>query len=170
MACAPTGINPNQLMISKWKHGTEDEAIARAKTIVSEMTGFGLEIVRVKVESMLSNDGVPEVLTADNNPQKYFEFHIKYLCADFTDMDNLDIARRNYKMKGESGISFNTFKEYIKIILTLRLPGNIGRKRAIEEKDLFMDHFKHEGFHFHDEIQSEYCVYDTNPDYDAGWL
>ena len=78
LASATYGDNPNQLMMSKWKHGTSSVAILKAHSIATDMKDYGLEIVRVKIESMAHNKGVPLEKNTGCQNENYFEFHTKF--------------------------------------------------------------------------------------------
>jgi hypothetical protein len=55
-------------MISKWKNGRCEEVIEKAETIASEMRLYGLVVIRIKVESMAGNSGVPLEPNSDVTP------------------------------------------------------------------------------------------------------
>ena len=86
LATSEFGVCKEQYMISKWKNGTYKNAVDRANEIANDMAKEGINVIRIKVESMAHNDGVP--VTDDDFNQllqdtetivgkPYFEFHAK---------------------------------------------------------------------------------------------
>jgi len=168
MACADSGINRNQLMISKWKNGTEKEAIERALYIANDMKSYGLIVQRIKVEAMAHNQGVPQHPNNDVSPSKYFEFHIKYHINSKADYD--EIKSVCHQFDRSIGLSFSAFKETIKVLVTIRVSGHLGYINAEKVKDDLINKLKEHHIHSNDDIQKEFSVYDDNIKYDAGWL
>lgn len=86
LAVSSKGTHLNQLMISKWKSGTSHEAICCARDLVLDAEEYNLKILRIKVEAMASNHGVPQTnqeyinytnSIKDINSSPYFEYHAK---------------------------------------------------------------------------------------------
>ena len=180
LAVSDTGEFKEQYMISKWKNGKYRDVVARADEIANEMRSQGINVVRVKVESMAHNDGVPieedEFTTFMENSKDligkpYFEFHAK---VDLRSMDLEDFENWIAKVKNNFGsdtyIATSTNICGSKLpLLTIRIY-NHGRKYAIETKDNILESFKDAGFKILDSIQQEFSVYDTNDKVDDGWL
>lgn len=166
LAVAQQGKNPNQLMISKWTTGTVIDAAQRAKEIADELTMDGLRVVRVKVEAMASNKGVPQEPNGDALPSHYFEFHIKIPVADDRAWDALEglAAERG------CGVSFNAFKDSVAALFTMRVAASRGYRAAEAMKDALLADIARAGFAAGGEVQREFSVLDTDPHYDAGWL
>ena len=167
LAVAGYGDFPVQPMFSKFKNGTSLEVIERAKEMERIMTdSYGIRVVRVKVEAMMHNKGVPVDPVSQCPEGSYFEFHLKIPVTDLQEWNRLaDICKEK-----NAHISFNAFKKETIPLVTLRLPGHIGSKKAIELKDELMEWLKSNGFHSNSGIQCEYSVYDTNMGLDKGWL
>jgi hypothetical protein len=163
MICSKEGLYKNQLMISKWKSGTSKDAIDKASLLVEDMQTAGLKVERIKIEAMAHCEGVPQESSDTFIRENYFEFHIKYK------MEYLPILEEVAK-KYDCNISFNAFKECLKLILTIRVAGNLGYKQAEKIKDTIIESVKSYGIHTNDSVQREYCIYDTNVDYDRDMI
>jgi hypothetical protein len=166
LAVAQHGENPNQLMISKWTTGSVSVATERAKDIAAQLTDAGLRVVRVKVEAMASNAGVPQAPNNDTSPSHYFEFHIKIPVADDRDWDELEKLASSHGC----GVSFNAFKDAVAALFTLRVAASRGYCVAEKMKDDLLAEIARAGFVAGGEVQREFSVLDTSPHYDAGWL
>jgi hypothetical protein len=162
---AKHGENPNQLMISKWTTGTVFEAVSRAKEISDQLKDDGLDVVRVKVEAMAHNKGVPQEANSDADPAHYFEFHIKIPIDEHRSWQELeDLAAA----KG-CAVSFNAFKDTVAALVTMRVSASRGYSKAETMKDGLLVALKAGGFSA-GEVQKEFSVFDSRPEYDAGWL
>lgn len=167
MIVSSHGDNSIQMMLSKYKNGTEEEVIERANTMAKELQNkYGCEIMRIKVEAMIGNEGVPEHENDVKNPSKYFEFHIGIPVNSSEEYTRL----QNVCHSAGAVLSFNAFKAEFMPIITIRIPGHKGRKNAIEKKNKIMDEIKSHSFHTNDRMHSEFSVYDTNVEFDKGWL
>lgn len=167
LAVASIGKNPNQLMISKFKRGTFKEIIQRMDQLQKEMEDFGLKIVRKKIESMAHNKGVPQRINLHfEGKEYYFEFHLKYAIENSKQYREIE----KIAIENDCGVSFSAFKENIKALFTIRIAGFCGFENAEKQKNKIIDKLKEKGFHTHDQIQQEFSVFDSNPEYDDGWL
>jgi hypothetical protein len=170
-AINPKGTWPNQYMITKWSHGTEEEVTARAMKLADEVRTHGLVTKRVKVESVASNDGVREVC-AERAATTYFEFHAKMALqgkAYFAlDADVQTIGRGMDACT--VGVSFNMTGRTGAPIVDLRVTADKGRDFAVGQKDILIEGLKGLGYDVIGTLQSEYVVYDDNKDLDEGWM
>jgi hypothetical protein len=166
LAVAQHGQHPNQLMISKWTTGTVLEAVSRAKEIADQLKDDGLDVVRVKVEAMAHNKGVPQEPNGDADPSHYFEFHIKIPIEEhrsWQELEDLAAASR-------CAVSFNAFKDTVAALVTMRVSASRGYREAETMKDSLLAALKGGGFVAGGEVQKEFSVFDSLPEYDAGWL
>ena len=172
MASSLFGNNKNQLMLSKWKNGTGHDAIEKANNIKNQLVQNHIVVDRVKVESIMSNAGVPLEPNDDHDKSHYFEYHIKTMCKDKNMWNLFESICTKFKKDNniKCGISFNAFHDYIKILVTIRVGAYHGKNNAEKIKDNFIDYFKLNDVHFNDEIQKEFSIYDTNESYDDDWL
>lgn len=168
MAVSAYGSNPYQVMISKFKNGYCNDVIKKATDMVSIMERkYKIEIIRVKVESMMHNIGVPKYKNNKwSSDSYYFEYHLKIHVENSEEWYKLaDVV----KVKG-AHLSFNAFKKETIPLITLRLPGNIGSIEANNKKNELMTHLKENGFSSNDGIQQEFSVYDSCYTLDNEWL
>ena len=166
LAVAQHGENPNQLMISKWTTGSVSDAAARAKEIASQLSADGMRVVRIKVEAMASNKGVPQEPSSDVEPSHYFEFHIKIPVADELEWEGLERLAAAHGC----GVSCNAFKDTVAALFTMRVAASHGYRAAERMKNDLLVAIAAAGFATNGEVQREFSVLDTNPAYDAGWL
>jgi hypothetical protein len=166
-----------QLMFSKYKNGTIQETIDKANSLKDSLIANGIKVLRVKVESMGLNKGVPEKennLCTSNN---YFEYHIKFPVIDSDEYyDLLDIVK-SYIMKLPVNplntysptvfCSFNSLKKEVVPLVTLRVDGSWGSEIANLCKDDLMSFIKSYNFHTNEGIQFEFAVYDTYKQLDS---
>lgn len=179
-AVAKDGEHKDQYMISKFKNGTMDEVIERADQIKREMESVGISILRVKVESMAFNEGVPstedDYKTFLNNRTNccgsvYFEFHAKLKVNSLEKIEKIikQISDKYYDLISvKVALSFNICGSK-QPLLTIRIYHH-GRNIALEYKDKILEEIKENGYHITDAIQQEFSVYDSNDDLDKGWL
>jgi hypothetical protein len=172
MASSLYGDNKNQLMLSKWKNGKSIDCLEKAKKIEKDLSDFGISVVRTKIESIISNQNVPHDENNDFDASHYFEFHLKTICNSYDLWNKINDLTLIYKNKNnlKCNTSFNVFNQNIKILITLRIPANYGKIKAEFYKDNLINFYKSNNIHFNDEIQKEFCIYDTNPNYDDNWL
>jgi hypothetical protein len=166
LAVAQHGENPNQLMISKWTAGTVLEAVSRAKEIADQLKDDGLDVVRVKVEAMAHNKGVPQEANSDVDPSHYFEFHIKIPIDEHRSWQELE----GLAAKSGCAVSFNAFKDTVAALVTMRVSASRGYLEAQRMKDALLAALEEGGFAAGGEVQKEFSVFDSRPEYDAGWL
>jgi hypothetical protein len=134
---------------------------------VDATTGF--PIMRVKVEADPFNADVPveDTDTAAHDPSNYFEHHVKLRrMPDDPREVLLAVCERH-----AAHLSRNAFRdggEFEERFVTLRGYG-IGRTTALARLERLLAGLRELGETIV-EHESEYCVYDTNLQLDAGWL
>jgi hypothetical protein len=181
LASSSTGTHPNQLMISKFTNGKYENVIEKAKHLAKEMEEYGLDIIRLKVESLMHNEGVPiseldyqDLITCPEIiGTPYFEFHVKF------DIDNQQSSKDYLTKIDELTKQFITKDIKIahsvnvcgskNLMLTIRIY-NYGRKYAVDTKNKILDSLKDQRIKFMDNIQQEFSVFDNNENLDQGWL
>jgi hypothetical protein len=162
LACSLKGSHPNQLMISKWFKGSRIGAVFLSKEVYEDMRKYGLRVERVKVEAMLSSDGVPAEPWAGSS-DTYFEFHFK--------VDSAATAAAVAAFAAEHGlaVSFSAFKPEVRFLLTLRMPSACGSIAALKKCEEISKLITGAGMGL-GKVQREYSVFDTCPEYDEGWI
>ncbi|AEA07192.1 putative ankyrin repeat-containing protein [Lausannevirus] len=179
-ACSGKGSDDtnSQVMISKWKRGVSCDVISTANELAKKMADFGLDILRVKVEAMQCNEGVP--ITKEESQKCvrgcYFEFHLKYPLKETDDgMEPLERASKQVASQIFSecnfgvGVSMNIFSAKTHPLLTLRITDS-WKEEADRIKDELLNGLKKLGYKSNSGIQQEWAFYDTNPSLDDGWL
>lgn len=180
LTVAKNGDYPTQYMISKFKNGTEQEVIERALEIAREMKKENIEVLRVKVEAMAFNEGVPVTMEDYKNyillpktGKPYFEFHAKIKPFNKELESLVDFWNKNTILKPSVfvALSINLLSrsENKNPLLTIRVYDG-GRIDAIDLKNVILDDLKNKNYHIIDAIQQEFSVYDTNENLDKGWL
>jgi NifU-like protein involved in Fe-S cluster formation len=163
-----------QYMLTKWcANKTVNEAIDIANNLADNMKSKGLTVSRVKVESVISNEGVPQtsedyrlaieqLSKHSTNKDIYSEFHYKILNnIEWKDLTTL-------AQKHGAAISVNLCGKEKKVLLTLRCYDGI--VEACKVRDFLFKNLQIEGIHLSGEGQSEFSVYDTYPELDKDWL
>ncbi|AHC54965.1 putative ankyrin repeat-containing protein [Tunisvirus fontaine2] len=179
-ACSGKGNDDNnsQAMISKWKKGVSCDVVSTANELSEKMTEFGLSVLRVKVEAMQSNEGVPNTKEESEKCIRgcYFEFHLKYPLKSTDDgMEELSDAAKVVSSRISSpcdfgvGVSMNIFSAKNHPLLTLRVTDS-WKEEALRIKDELLDGLKEFGYKSNNGIQQEWAFYDTNKSLDDGWL
>lgn len=179
-ACSGRGNDDtnSQVMISKWKNGLSDDVVSVANDLAKKMTEFGLEVLRIKVEAMQSNEGVPNTKEESLKCSRgcYFEFHLKYPLKDADcGMEGLEMASKKVASTISSvcefgvGVSMNIFSSKTDPLLTLRVVDG-WKSEALRIKDELLDGLKKFGYKSNNGVQQEWAFYDTNISLDDGWL
>lgn len=163
----PSAKTKQHFIVTKWKHGTEKEAIERAQKLADDMTSEGLKVTRIKVEGLLSD-------YADSSSYLYAEFHIRVPSKSVFEYTKL----REICVECHAEISYVANKEqnpYITLQFKSSGPDlsglvptfkNIPKYRALELKSKFIEMLKLAGFSTTGKMHSEAVLFDTNPDLD----
>ena len=182
LAVADSGVVKNQYMISKYKAGSASQMISSAKLMASQLKSAGLAVIRVKVEAMANNDGVPrssadyKEYAANNaavNPKPYFEFHTKIILGKDHVYEDLQKTLANFQNEYKTdqvyaNVSVNLCGSKVPL-MTLRIY-EMGRDAAYEIKDKLFHLVKSQGFKMDGKTQYEFSIYDSNETVDHGWL
>lgn len=167
LAISEYGNQSIQAMLSKYKCGKSSDIIQLAEEMAAQMTTkYNIRILRIKVESMMHNEGVPLEENNENDRQYYFEFHFKVEIDSSINYQKV----ANICKTLNAHLSFNAFKKETIPLITLRLPASVGSIYAIKCKDNLVDLLKLNNIVVCDGIQCEFSVYDSNVNLDKGWL
>jgi hypothetical protein len=167
LAISEYGNHPIQAMLSKYKSGKALEIISLAKEMAKQMAEkYNIRVLRIKVESMMQNEGVPVLENDEKDDQFYFEFHLK------VSVENSDNWKKiaNICKTVNAHLSFNAAKKETIPLITLRLPVSLGSNKAMKRKDDLLQLLRVNNILVHDGIQSEFSVFDSNVELDKGWL
>jgi uncharacterized protein (TIGR02996 family) len=154
--------------MATWRRAntTLPAVLAEANQHASDAVRDGFAVVRVKIETDPANADVPAT-DADAIPELYFEHHVKLRRPPHATRAGLlavcerhaaHLSRNAFREVGDTEERFVTQRAY-----------GVGRTTAAERVAALL-------MHLHDtgetvvESEFEYCVYDSNPSLDAGWL
>jgi hypothetical protein len=166
----PYGQCHEQLMTSSWISKVSDvEAIEKAKENAEGLKKLGFDILRVKVEAVSSNKGVP-VHGPPSDPTLYFEFHVKLQLNDAGAEERVGHLIAPHKghlsrnsLKGQPNIKFVTLRIYDK-----------GREASLRVLDAVLSDLRGEeeetGRVSVLAVHREFAVFDTNIHLDKGWI
>lgn len=162
----------NQLMTASHHRGDslydlQERCFGMARRFVAE--GFAID--RVKVEAMMSDEGVPDAdADAAQRKSNYFEFHVK-LALDTADHEQY---RRLAQLCADHSahLSKNALKKMPDgrehRFVTLRLY-RVGRVSAVDRLERCVAALQAGGFSIVS-TQREYSCYDSNVQLDQGWI
>lgn len=164
------GENWKQLMTKSYHVGTYPNIIQQMKTL-SEVQLTDLNVIRLKIKILGSNNGVPEndieKLLFWDKKTNYFEFHYTILVKsriEFRKLKSLCESQAIY-------LSHNEFKktsiDEMHYILTMRL-FNVGRINAFKQNNYIIQYLTNKQF-LPLKVESHFVVYDSNIDLDNGW-
>ncbi|MEM6751631.1 MAG: hypothetical protein AAF630_01370 [Cyanobacteria bacterium P01_C01_bin.38] len=166
----PEGATRSQPMTASYHHGALKDVLQQINQIVQKIVNADLEITRIKIEAMVSNQDIPiSDIEAQKLPKSnYFEFHVKaILSAD----ENLEVLRK-YCLQHKAHLSANAFKKLVdgkqQRFITMRAYA-VGYQSAQKRFDNLLLHLKSKGYKLSQQ-QREYTVYDSNLNLDAGWI
>lgn len=143
--------------------------VAEADRLAADATAAKFAVARVKVEADPRNADVPAADSdaAGHDPANYFEHHVKLRRAPDAPRDALlavcerhtaHLSRNALRDAGGAEERFVTQRAY-----------GVGRATAAARLDRLVADLRAAGESVA-EVESEYCVYDTNLRLDAGWL
>ena len=180
--CTQRQVKPVRILLARGEHVDQPMAtwrrsrtrlpavLSEALLVLNELQDAGFAVVRLKVEAAPFNQGIPQSdEEAGELPENnYFEHHIKLLRKRKAPCDRLleiceersahlsQNAWREWRPGSEE--RFVTLRSYCcgRLRYVLRLKALLDALRMIGEQVI--------------EVESEYCVYDSNLDLDRGWL
>ena len=148
------GAHASQPMTASYHRGELAAVVAEIDSLHAKILEAGFAIVRVKLEAMLSNDGLPE------GGDGYFEFHVKVRDPELERL--AAICKRH-----DARLSRNDRKHHERFV-TMRVYG-AGRIAAEQKLDALLAALTAEG-HTVAGVAREYTIYDSRIELDAGWL
>lgn len=157
-----------QVMTSSFIVGNyKDEIIEKTKQVVNKLfenTKLYSKIMRVKIESLARNPGVP----LDNNAEtdKYFEFHYKISISNPEDYEYVKTMIKKY----DGRLSRNAFKnmETNKHYFITKRVHNSGQNYALDQYNELNDVLTINGYQ-PIKSEAEFVVFDSNYNLDSGW-
>jgi hypothetical protein len=166
----PAGVTKSQPMTSTYHRGTLGDVAAEVAALARALRQGGFEVVRLKLEAVITNEGIPQ----DDEqarafpPGNYFEFHVKALLPPGADLDALrQLCRRHGAHLSSNALKLEADGRAERFV-TLRVYG-VGRQRAEAVFERLMEDLQSAGYALSNRLR-EYTVYDSNIAVDAGWI
>jgi hypothetical protein len=165
----PDGVTRSQPMTASYHRGELAGVVAAVAALAGALAGRGFRVVRVKLEAVTTNEGVPatdeqaRALHAGN----YFEFHVKAALPGGADLAPLRALCRRHA----AHLSRNALKAEegrTERFVTLRVYG-VGGDRAGRAFDGLLGDLRSAGYALSN-VQREYTLFDSNAAIDAGWI
>jgi len=180
--CESRGMKCVRIVLSRGEHVEQPMATwrragatlpvvtAEATDYAEELTAGGFRVTRVKVEAAPFNAHVPveDADAANHASSNYFEHHLKVV----RDADACRNTLTELCQQHRAHLSRNAFRQVVdkreERFVTLRTY-NAGRNTSMAELTALLTELRAAGEEVV-EHESEYCVYDSNINLDAGWL
>lgn len=165
ITCAQSlyGDFPRQPMITFYVNGNYQEVYSKAEGVVKIMEKNNIPCMRLKIESNLSNDGVPVSVCGED---QYVEFHFKVNSRNSDEWNRIaDICSKRgahlfYNPYSKSGncIPVVTIRRY-----------NVTLQDARNACESLLSELK-ESFSVISGITAEFSCYDSDVNYDRNWI
>jgi acetyl-CoA acetyltransferase len=162
------GATTDQPMATWRRSATALSAVlTEAHRLAADAADAGFAVVRLKVEVDPNNVDVPVTDADPHPPETYFEHHAKLLRPSGADRTELlavcerhaaHLSRNAFRDGGEVEERFVTLRNY-----------GVGRVTALARMEQLLADLHALGETVV-ECESEFCVFDTNLNLDAGWL
>jgi hypothetical protein len=163
------GLSRSQPMTASYHHGELSRVLAEVETLHARLWEQGFPVVRVKLEAVASNPGVPDTdAEAADWADAYFEFHAKVRLGKDADRQALRQVcsqhgahlSRNDRKRDEDGSAerFVTMRVYHR-----------GRRQATQAYEALLHDLGQAGYPVVSQ-QREFTIYDGRAELDAGWL
>jgi len=164
----PRGATRFQPMTGSYHHGELPEVQVEVFAIARHLADAGFEVTRVKIEATGSNREIPQTdAEATRAPANYFEFHGKLALPADLDLGELRAlceaheAHLSRNARRRDGATLTRF-------VTMRVYG-VGQTAA-RRRFLALHEALRAAGHPLSHVLTEYTVYDSNTEVDAGWL
>lgn len=165
----PRGVCTFQPMTSTYHRGELADVGADVFRLAREIHAAGFDVSRVKLEATGANVGLPQTAReALRAPNGYFEFHMKVVLRDAIERAALEAVvrpfgahlSRNARFVGEDGSEerFVTLRAY-----------RVGQQEAESMFRALDAAVREHGLRASHRL-TEYAVFDSNAELDAGWL
>jgi hypothetical protein len=164
----PEGATRSQPMTSSYHRGELPDVAEEVAGIARRLRAGGFDVTRVKLEAVVTNEGVPDT---DEEAKRfpagnYFEFHVKVSLPPGADLRPL----RELCARFGAHLSRNALKRDTagaQRFVTLRVYGE-GRARANRRFEELLRELEAGGYALSNKLR-EYTLYDSNSSVDAGW-
>ena len=164
----PEGATTSQPMTSSYHRGGLPDVAKEVAGITTQLRAAGFDVTRVKLEAVVTNEGVPDTEEEVRRfpPGNYFEFHVKVSLPLGTDLRPL----RELSARSGAHLSRNALKRDsagAQRFVTLRVYGE-GRSRANARFEALLRELETGGYSLSNRLR-EYTLYDSNSSVDSGW-
>src|SRR4051794_33309960 len=166
----PHGQTRSQPMSASYHRGDAADAGREVARLATAMADAGFTVVRVKIEAVITNTGLPrtDAEAATFPASNYFEFHVKALLGPGADLDALRAVCDSHAAHLSSNALKRDTAGQSERFVTLRAYG-VGRVTAEARFEALTDALTRAGFELGGRLR-EYAIYDSNVGVDAGWI
>jgi hypothetical protein len=166
----PAGATRSQPMTACFHHGAIGPVLDEVGAQCRALREAGFALVRVKLEAVATNEGVPDTdeEAARAPAANYFEFHVKLrLPADLDPVPLRSCCERHGARLSRNALKTEADGRSERFV-TLRLYG-VGRRTALDRLDALERDLAAAGFDIVNR-QKEYTIFDSSHRLDAGWI
>lgn len=164
------GEHVSQPMATYHESGKYENVKQNAFDCAARFKQDGFTVTRIKIEASPFNSDVraadSEVSTAES--ENYFEHHLKLELDENSNRPKLLEIARNHR----AHLSKNAFRQHadgIEQRFVTQRHYAIGRDHSLSQCQRLQAELIESGYNIL-EVESEYCVYDSRVELDAGWL
>jgi hypothetical protein len=166
----PQGNTRSQPMTACHHHGDIARVLGEVDSLCRNLRAAGFSLVRVKLEAVAANEGVPDSDEEASRfpPENYFEFHVKLCLSENADLEAMRTCCDHHAarlsrnaLKTEEGGCSERF-------VTMRVYG-AGRRSAFVRLEALERDLSAAGFAIVNR-QREYTLFDSAERLDAGWI
>jgi hypothetical protein len=173
------GLNFEKKGMATVLQSTKYYKVANAKIAVEKMIEDAkklaeqFEVIRLKLESLASNEGVPQTDEEAKNitGDTYFEYHIKIKDAPHSAESDQVLKKLSHQLTEDLQIrvpfSCNNLKDFQRFLNARTY--HIGFQNSFAKVNQIKAAIESNGYEI-ERIISEFIVYDTNKKLDSGWL
>lgn len=158
--------------MATWRRGatTLPAVVAETRYLIGELERVAIPMVRVKVEAEPDNEGVPQTdaEAAAHDLANYFEHHVKLVRDPAADREALPQTCMELSAHLSRNAWRDNFRGREERFVTMRCY-LVGRATADQRLQRLLAALTNLGEKVI-EAESEYTVYDSNVELDAGWL
>lgn len=164
------GRTPSQPMLTCWGKGRLADLRTAAEILSRRLATDGFVVTRLKVESAVTNSGVPRADegAANLHAGRYFEHHVKLSLDDAADLDELVALARRHRAHLSRNARRTSDGGRHERFVTQRCRA-VGGATARRHLDDLLTALQGGGYVVVD-VEEEFVVYDSNLAVDAGWL
>ena len=153
------GDYPVQPMLTFWIHGEIDEITKIVKNIELDMIEKQIPIIRSKIEAMVHNDNIPQIVSRDH----YFEYHFKIKISNTKQWNHIV----ELIVPFGAHLFYNPYNKTLNPIVTIRRYTSL---QDLDEQYLVIKNLLENHGYELTAPEKEYSVLDSNINLDKNWL